>query len=187
MKALSLTQPWATLVAISAKQIETRSWQSAYRGTLAIHATARKPRDWDDFIWNELFVSVLHGAGYLRLPSDPCETRWKEFPHSAIVAVCELTATYQITRNGVRHYPIADQLLANAEWRGRTIMLPPANGFPDRNSHEFSFGDYAVGRYAWILTDMHVLKTPVPCKGALSLWDVPAEIEMLIGKQMNVT
>ena len=26
MKALTLTQPWATLVAIGAKRIETRSW-----------------------------------------------------------------------------------------------------------------------------------------------------------------
>ena len=38
MKALSLRQPWATLVAIGAKQIETRSWSTAYRGTIAIHA-----------------------------------------------------------------------------------------------------------------------------------------------------
>lgn len=32
MKALSLTQPWATLMAIGAKRIETRSWGAAYRG-----------------------------------------------------------------------------------------------------------------------------------------------------------
>jgi hypothetical protein len=38
MKVLSLTQPWATLAAIGAKKIETRSWSTAYRGPLAIHA-----------------------------------------------------------------------------------------------------------------------------------------------------
>ena len=36
--ALSLTQPWATLVAVGAKRIETRSWPTRYRGWLAIHA-----------------------------------------------------------------------------------------------------------------------------------------------------
>lgn len=38
MKALTLTQPWASLVAIGAKCIETRSWSTPYRGRLAIHA-----------------------------------------------------------------------------------------------------------------------------------------------------
>lgn len=38
MKAITLTQPWATLVAIGAKKIETRSWATGYRGRLAIHA-----------------------------------------------------------------------------------------------------------------------------------------------------
>lgn len=38
MKALSLWQPWATLIAIGAKQYETRSWATAYRGPLVIHA-----------------------------------------------------------------------------------------------------------------------------------------------------
>jgi hypothetical protein len=40
MKGLTLTQPWATLVAIGAKRIETRSWPTRYRGLLAIHAGA---------------------------------------------------------------------------------------------------------------------------------------------------
>jgi hypothetical protein len=38
MKVLTLYQPWATLVAIGAKKIETRSWKTDYRGPLAIHA-----------------------------------------------------------------------------------------------------------------------------------------------------
>jgi hypothetical protein len=38
VKALSLWQPWASLVAIGAKQYDTRSWSTTYRGDLAIHA-----------------------------------------------------------------------------------------------------------------------------------------------------
>lgn len=45
MKALSLTQPWATLVAIGAKRIETRSWSTAYRGDVLIHAAKKFPAD----------------------------------------------------------------------------------------------------------------------------------------------
>src|SRR5690349_2749355 len=42
MKALSLMQPWATLVVLGAKQLETRSWTTAYRGPLLIHASRSK-------------------------------------------------------------------------------------------------------------------------------------------------
>lgn len=38
IRALSLWQPHASLVALAEKQYETRSWQIAYRGWLAIHA-----------------------------------------------------------------------------------------------------------------------------------------------------
>jgi hypothetical protein len=42
-RVLSLWQPWASLVALGVKTIETRSWSTKYRGPLAIHAAARKP------------------------------------------------------------------------------------------------------------------------------------------------
>lgn len=38
MKALSLWQPWASLIAIGAKRYETRSWGTRYRGPLLICA-----------------------------------------------------------------------------------------------------------------------------------------------------
>lgn len=41
-KVISLLQPWATLVVIGAKTIETRSWTTAYRGPLLIHASKGK-------------------------------------------------------------------------------------------------------------------------------------------------
>lgn len=40
MKVLTLHQPWASLVALGVKTIETRSWSTSYRGPLAIHAGA---------------------------------------------------------------------------------------------------------------------------------------------------
>lgn len=38
VKSISLHQPWASLMAIGAKTIETRSWATNHRGPLAIHA-----------------------------------------------------------------------------------------------------------------------------------------------------
>ncbi len=45
MKALSLRQPWASLIADGHKTIETRTWRTHYRGPLAIHASTRPHED----------------------------------------------------------------------------------------------------------------------------------------------
>lgn len=47
MKAISLWQPWASLVADGRKRFETRSWATAYRGPLLICSTRDHPR----WIW----------------------------------------------------------------------------------------------------------------------------------------
>ncbi|HMF31703.1 MAG TPA: ASCH domain-containing protein [Candidatus Lokiarchaeia archaeon] len=41
MKALSLIQPFASLIVDGKKTVETRSWPTAYRGSLAIHASKK--------------------------------------------------------------------------------------------------------------------------------------------------
>ena len=42
MKAISLLQPWATLVVMGVKKIETRNWGTKHRGTILIHASQGK-------------------------------------------------------------------------------------------------------------------------------------------------
>lgn len=42
MKVLSIMQPWATLLCMGAKKIETRSFDTKYRGPLLIHASATR-------------------------------------------------------------------------------------------------------------------------------------------------
>ena len=44
MKALTLTQPWASLMELGQKEVETRSWYTGYRGELVIHAAKGFPK-----------------------------------------------------------------------------------------------------------------------------------------------
>ena len=46
MKALSLWQPWAGMVAAGLKPVDTRTWPTSYRGELAIHATVKVDQKW---------------------------------------------------------------------------------------------------------------------------------------------
>jgi hypothetical protein len=45
VKGLTLYQPYASLIGIGAKTIETRSWGTSYRGPLLIHAARRVDSD----------------------------------------------------------------------------------------------------------------------------------------------
>lgn len=80
-RAISLTQPWATLVAIGAKRIETRSWEAKYRGWIAIHAAKAFPRDCMALCSRGPFCDSLEAAD-LGKPYF--------LPTAAVIAVAEL-------------------------------------------------------------------------------------------------
>ena len=63
MKAITLWQPWATLVAVGAKPFETRSWSTHYRGLLAIHA-AKTGKDIAQYRGRPKIEQALARGGY---------------------------------------------------------------------------------------------------------------------------
>lgn len=51
MKALSITEPYASLILEGKKHIETRSWSTQYRGKILVHASAtRIPKEWRNLL-----------------------------------------------------------------------------------------------------------------------------------------
>jgi len=103
VKALTLTQPWATLVAIGAKRYETRSWGTDYRGPLAIHAAKGFPM-WARALCDELpFQVVLSGAGYY----------WHTLPVGKVLACCQLVACSKIAFGNDPLWPSGRSLSEN--------------------------------------------------------------------------
>ncbi|MCM0760681.1 ASCH domain-containing protein [Sporomusa sphaeroides DSM 2875] len=82
MKAITILQPWASLIACGAKQIETRSWATKYRGPIAIHAGA-KPFDTRTYFDRELyrFADAL---------GQPDIYGFDQLPFGAVIAIAEL-------------------------------------------------------------------------------------------------
>lgn len=124
MKAISLWQPWATLIAIGAKRVETRSWAPPVwlPGTehpVAIHAA--KTQNHLDMAFAPYFREALLEAGYY--PGS------KPLPLGAVVAVCKI-ARYREINDGM------------------------SLTFEDSHPAEFAFGDYTPGRFAWVLRDV---------------------------------
>ncbi len=149
MKALSLTQPWATLVAIGAKRIETRSWPTKYRGPLAIHAAKGFPAWAKDMCGSHLVTGLL---GWPKCPNPPTQEwiddnsrRIKTLPLGQIIACCKVANCLDVNLIERFVQPFTEQ--------------------------ERRLGDYDPGRYGWLLEDIVPVEPPVFAKGALGLWE----------------
>lgn len=123
MKAITLTQPWASLVSEGAKRFETRSWSTRYRGPLAIHAAAGFPPGARALCAVAPFHLPL--LGITLAPARDLE-RWPQtvLPLGALIGITWLE---DVT-------PVEDV---------RELL----------DDDELAFGDYSDGRYAWKLRE----------------------------------
>ena len=164
MKALTLHQPWATLVAIGAKRVETRSWATKYRGPLAIHAAkvVRKAEPMPLAL-----VSAIHAA--------LLAAHWsKRYPLGAVVATCTLVDVVPIgSYDGDRTCEPWQPPGQFHEWV--IIRYHPSTDSQNRRHTDYlderAFGDFSPGRFAWLLADVAPLDPPVPAKGRQGLWE----------------
>jgi hypothetical protein len=171
VKALTLHEPWASLVSHGFKTIETRSWQTKYRGPLAIHAskkrfgfnseTAEFVRTWSVDVWR-----AVPKAG-----ADPemCDN----YPLGCVVATAHLddvVPTDPEAENGLMWSRIWNDDPEEVEfWASQGWWRH--GGDPVAHTAQRRYGDFAPGRWAWLLSDVMSLVKPVPVKGALGLWN----------------
>lgn len=162
MRASTLWQPWASLVAIGAKPYETRSYPPPAKligQRIAIHAAVKPIKA----VWATLdgetraaIERALHANGLGQFPL--------ELPHGSVVATAVLAGAYQVMR-------IRDRDRSWLELRTPMGMcpgnVPPPNGGAIPTDH---FGDYSHCRWAWLLTDVVRLDQPVPAKGKQGWW-----------------
>ena len=80
MKAITIWQPWASLIAWQEKRYETRSWETKYRGPLAIHAGL------DDSALDVVDANSFYRAAFKR-HGDPALTK---LPLGEVVCVVDL-------------------------------------------------------------------------------------------------
>ena len=105
MKALTLTQPWASFVAFGEKAIETRSWWTPYRGPLAIHAAKGYP-DWAvKMCWSNTFFAQLLAYHGISFP--------ERLPRGVIVATCHVTGCFPTKRADALHLSVGERELGD--------------------------------------------------------------------------
>jgi activating signal cointegrator 1 len=176
LKALSLYQPWASLVALGVKTIETRSWSTSYRGPLAIHAGRHVARMDEAFsAWTALPLGIYEATRSTENPSrfPPGEQVRDPLPLGAIVATCTLVDVvpmvgYDGCKNDSKHLCIVNQSMLLHSRLGE----PWPDGETEHVvSDQRPYGDFTPGRYAWLLADIKPLAEPIPTRGRQGLWD----------------
>jgi activating signal cointegrator 1 len=153
MKVLSLLQPFATLVVIGAKKIETRSWDTKYRGQLLIHASKKYTKDQYKLAVD---FNTKYGTGL------ECD----HLPVGQIIGSVNLIETFPTEKAfagaGGIGFKTNDKVVVGDELRMMLISI-----------QEGAFGDYSPGRYGWLLSNPIKFKNCIPAKGYLGLWDFP--------------
>lgn len=194
MKFLTLHQPWAALIAVGDKTIETRSWSTRYRGPLAIHAGKTKA-DFTEPVWQHCLAEP--GGALLRDELRPLAL-------GALVAVCDLVDVLPIfhyddntDKTGIPGFvEIDDRLINEADveiWKPATLrMIGSENTFEgfqrvETRYDQRPFGDYEPGRFAWLLDNVRALPEPIPMRGAQGLRDLPEDVEARLGEDTGAT
>lgn len=169
LRAITVGQPWASLIAVGAKTIETRPRPTKHRGLVLVHAAAA---DTDRFMhryseaWNALGEEIGGAAP----------------PRGAIVAVARIVQCLPVADGGQETTPEGPWI-----WRRRTELWSMLGGYQvgDLGS-ELPYGDYTPGRYALLLDDVTRLPRPVPAKGNQAVpWRVPADVAAQVREQVE--
>ena len=187
MKALTVRQPRATLIALGVKTIETRSWRapaSLIGQRIAIHAGKHRLPPGGTAIGGWCIA-------YDRI-ADECGEMWRRpagervvLPLGAIVATATLTeCVLMVSEGGLSDVPLSKSanLIAIA---GPACPVQPCLNWlsphwlhhrvidKDRSPRlydQFPYGDFRPGRWAWMLDDIKPCD-PVPAKGKQGVWE----------------
>jgi hypothetical protein len=165
VRALTLTQPWAGLVASGIKLVENRPRKMIKREDFgkpfAIHAS----REIDESVYDRISeiapdILTIERRGEATIRTVPCFRDWYRFSRdiSAVIAVATI-----------------DREVATASGLRRTADIVEL-GEQER---------WFFGPIGYVLRDVRALATPVPCRGRQGFWTLPHDVERQVMEQLH--
>ena len=153
IRAITISQPWASLIASGDKWIENRTWPTNHRGKIAIHAGV--------------------GTQYLS------KHELTKYPTGCVIAIANLIACERLSFiQDMARSPV-DQ---NDPIELHAKMDKHKPGFPKslyRTWLQAADHQYAEGPYCWILDDVQPVKH-YPCRGFQGLWSISSFLLELV-------
>ena len=177
MKAISLNQPFASLIAQGLKPYETRNWappESLIGHRIAIHATkAASPR--------ALYAEQMAAANRFGL-------KFEDLPFGVVVCTARIVAAHKMGGSASHLKRMGSTVNERLQMTECSIgdvrgddRLRQVHALEDPYYLDFvrdpaividEYGDYSAGRWAWRLIDIEILDPPVPARGRQGIWAV---------------
>lgn len=166
MKAITLWQPWAQLIFViltifgkqrPVKRVETRSWNTNFRGRIAIHAAKHKKIDPETS--HEIRSAIMAVPEIFEGGQDTIRESAK---NDAMTQLFYLERGLPHSRFGaiIGTVEIVD-----------CVPIERLYGTEYDTPLERAVGDWSPGRYGWILKDPVIFETPIPAKGSQGFWN----------------
>lgn len=157
MKAITLWQPYASCIAAGLKTIETRSWpapKALIGQRIAIHAAKRYPVPFqDDRIGDFTFT--------------------EDIPLGAVVATAQLAECYPMIEANDEIPMVGGFVYVDTNFI--QVHESDDDSAPCYIEDELNYGDFASGRWAWLLVNVEALPEPIPATGHQGLWNWSTE------------
>lgn len=181
--ALTIREPYATLVVINQKRIETRGWpapKALIGQRIAIHAAKRKPTEGEQ-VGDWTVHEMADSSWRMYLNDDDARSLADDseaLPLGCVVATAQLDACLPITGSNDAGYDeficpnIYDQLTLYRFGNGGDHPATTEDDITD----QLRYGDWSEGRYGWVLSAVKRVDPLVPFVGGQGLsrrWEGP--------------
>lgn len=162
MRAITLTQPWAGLVASGIKLVENRNRPIIGSGLFGQQVAIHASREIDESVYNR--IAEIAPDVFSRAPLGervvPCKRDWYRLSRITGAVIAVATVDRRI---------MGDQVVACAIW--------------EADGSEAQLGDqqrWFFGPIGYVLRDMREVRDPVPCRGMLGCWKLPDDVERAV-------
>lgn len=176
MDAISLWQPWASLIACGAKPYETRDWAPPARligQRIAICAGKKVSQNGValamELVRDDGMAARLYHRGCpLNMMGDfSLSPGIALFPVGCVVCTALLDGAFLLGD------PAKGTAVPSAHVAKRLISRKMPECFTVRYD---DYGDYSPGRWAWLLRDVEICKPPIAVKGRQKFFSLPADV-----------
>ncbi len=156
MRAVTLHQPWASLIALGHKTTEKRGWPAPKTpvGTrITIHVAKRRPRRSE---WNDQVAETVPGM---------------ELPLGAVVATARVDGCVRALSAGFTK--LSEPIHPGKVW------AVDRSGQERRDAYQMKsdpYGDYSEGRWIWLLSRVRPVEPPIEARGNRGVWTLPPQV-----------
>lgn len=169
MRALTLTQPWAGLVAAGIKLVENRPRPMIKREDFGKPFALHAGREIDEAVYDRIYEIAPKLSGTYAIEHHVGLPPWSRLSRitSAIIGVATVDC-------------------ALIDWRDRNGRILDAYGTEDGPNVEL--GDqrrWFFGPIGYVLRDVRTLAEPVPCRGWQGFWTLAPELAARVEAQLR--